>query len=650
MTDQSSSCLKQTKAKKFQAIQYITIATLVWSLLPLAIELSGVGGTPFVFFTIYGFTMAIGLAFYLMFWQSTDVKASVVEVWKARKGDKNSNWWDKYAFWLTVIGRFGIPIYAWSTQFIDTAVAAVLIESWALWYLLLDLINNKNKTTYKEKEYFTSTTIKITLFILCLFGLSFVNFSRDAEINSFANLGILLAIIAAFLSALNIDRSIKVGNEVKKFYESNTQTGNDNSELIYSITSVAISSFVVGVAGIAILFFQNIFGNSQVLDFSFSQFFWVIAIGAIVNPIAIIYTRKANIARENQYVEINAITYAAPLLSLVLLLLFTTVEINRFDFYLIGTTIVIVSNILLNIENRETGWGLKGLVVSLWLSGTFIHIRDGLWRGALGNIFTDNWLWSGSTDYFALLGLSATIFILVLSFRRLRILELTRKEEEVALDIFWKIGLLKNYTTLQLNAFLENLKTEKDDNMKANGIKMTDSEQLECIVKIDQSSPGEDLKKEKTKLENSINALSFNVTSFEKAEILKQIDLLVYSKSQGRDILEPLILVAFSLLTISISIGTRPYFEDWNGYMIDVFSILFVSTIAFLTINLFDLRKERSASVFKYNNVIANKWTNTQIPILLCLFIFITFLILLYGKWFSDWSWASEVTPTLRIT
>ena len=79
-----------------------------------------------------------------------------------------------------------------------------------------------------------------------------------------------------------------------------------------------------------------------------------------------------------------------------------------------------------------------------------------------------------------------------------------------------------------------------------------------------------------------------------------QLDTITHSKQQGRDMVELLSLTAFAVVTIGLGLLLRqqglqvdPLQPSWSGFMSEVFILLFVSTVAFLYINLFDIRRER---------------------------------------------------------
>ena len=130
--------------------------------------------------------------------------------------------------------------------------------------------------------------------------------------------------------------------------------------------------------------------------------------------------------------------------------------------------------------------------------------------------------------------------------------------------------------------------------------------------------------------------------------------MIVHSKQQGRDIVELLSLVAFALVTIGLGLLSRPEVTTssgaWSGFLSEVFVLLFASTIAFLCVNLFDIRRERESPLmvrldqrdgsgeghrlfFRFQG--DQIWRNVA-AVLISLAMSVVFCILLYGKWLQS--------------
>ena len=254
----------------------------------------------------------------------------------------------------------------------------------------------------------------------------------------------------------------------------------------------------------------------------------------------------------------------------------------------------------------------------------------------------------GSTDYFSLLGLSATVFILILSFRTLQLNDTKRLENQLTFSLYQKFEVLGDNPDMK-----DDEDTQKMQKLVNNYEMEDDKDTLEqkIIKEIDISNPKNSLEEMKKYLHKTLKKRKTDLKEdkesqtelFELAKMSEEINYLVYSKSRGRGMTQPVVLVLFAIMTTTIALFTRPYFVEWNAFINDIFSILFASAIAFLTINLFDQKRERNHSIFIPTTATYTSWIDIWLPILGCTFLVLTFVIILYGKWLGEWSWTSEL-------
>ena len=144
--------------------------------------------------------------------------------------------------------------------------------------------------------------------------------------------------------------------------------------------------------------------------------------------------RHANLITDN--LGINAISYATPVLSLFWLFLFSQAEVARVDYLIIGAASIITTNLLINFK-AEIKMGFKSLILAMWACGAFVYLRDEL----LQFLPVDTWLIPGEA-YLGALGLAATVFTLVLSFRVARLAERTQEEDNLIFVLFQNLEIL----------------------------------------------------------------------------------------------------------------------------------------------------------------------------------------------------------------
>lgn len=658
------------------------------------LNLSQSGEIPVYFYFIYSISLVVGLGAYLRYRHKDYINKD--RLGKLRRGiinlrnDKEVSLWDRYSFHFSILGRLGIALYALASSetYAGTAVAAIIFESWVVWLVILRRIEGH--------EFNLGKLQTITLFLFSFFGLIFVNLAhngiRGNIARDFFGPGLWIAMAGAILTAVSVDRSLEFANKITSYDTNNEENAKNNSgnnvrvdeecgnqshdkerELGDSVLVIFIAHVAISMLLGVVFFATNQISNGWL--FSFPQFSikatLVIAIYAmLLAPFTLIYPLKANIYMKS--LEVNSIQYITPVLSIFFLLigtkLFTMtglfedidVIIERFDMFLIGSAIILSINLIFHFEtggiqrNRdEKEFGYKALIIALWCTGVLVFYRDPIleyWSN-----FGQSWLWEGTTDYFALLGLSSTIFILILSFRTLGLQERLRHEEHKAMSLYWKTEL-----------FSKNIKDK--------------------IVEIDKSTPGNklenveveithEIKKHQNSTADNKHSVTSELTKTEMIEMEIELSELVRSKQLGRNNTELMVLVGFALATIFITITTRPGFTTWNGFIIDLFSILFASTIVFVTYNLFEQRSKRNISIFdrkvfnpddenpdipKSNNSLKevdNDFSDKNrsealIPSIVCIVLLLIFAFLLFVKWHktsNHFQWYNEVCPTVSI-
>lgn len=719
---QSHSSLADTPKNDVKPGLYIFLGTIGWSFAPLVIEVSDAGLNPFAFYIWFGLGTALGITLFLFIYVNIKYKEffreteneirffnkkeekskqkTLIEILKSKhpdikKGDKAKNivnkvWHSKILLWA-ILGRLNIAFLALASGFVETEVATVLFETWVIFYLIIRGLNSHNLKSQL-------TTQNIILFAFAAIGLLFINLSETGQFTGISTPGLAFALIGAILAAISIERSIKWGEKAEKIIQNkNINIGVDSNKkqkrksyreirIVTVYTLVATIVMNLAVAGVSIIgvFVFNWANNDNVFTFDnffYSGFAWVFLIAIILGSIDIIGFRKGGL--ETQSDKIFAISYFMPIFSVILLWIQSgvvegNVQVSRIDYFLIGISIVVAVNILLNYSVEKHRLGFKWLVISFWVCGVVVLFRDQwftLWHGF------DNWLWEGSTDYYAVLGLSTTVFVLVLSFRTIRINERTRHENNIVSFLYWKLWLQQ-----------KELASQKDASNKQYAI----DQALNDLTEIDASETVPRLDIRNVRAYFAFRKYFNNYEPNERAKVYRNFDEMVHSKSAGRDITEPLILIAFGASTILLALVTRPQFSNWNLFVSDAFSILFASTVAFMIFNLFDLRKERSTPILWTRTKVEHsesaeispnqedqpdkkqeldKWfdslpddctvdyitdnppseeldekqENSKFEILfsflLATVIVAIFLLLLYGKWITDWNWTSMLVP-----
>ena len=415
--------------------------------------------------------------------------------------------------------------------------------------------------------------------------------------------------------------------------------------------------------------------------------------------------RPADSTEKNAAYNYRLFIYClTPVLSLVWLFLFSLVQLQSRDYLLLGTLIILATSILIPLTvstfYNEPRTMLKWLIISLCSIGILIYFRE-KWIQWPWLADDTPWEWSiGSVDYYSLIVLTATIFILILSFRYNRLVARTNSEEDqyhriltmidklsISLCNTAKANLLDEirfmnvyygrspevvegppiegppittYLTLlkqELYKIDKNQLTQSDYEMLIadlqSSIRWKASKEINRINIIERAAKwswreswaldasqeiliAEGLGKEKLS--------DLEIKDLEKLSDLKlEFDLLYRSKQRGKYVAENLVLCIFSLITVFITISTRPaVISHWNALIIDLIAFLFSTAVWFMTMNLADLKlyREKPTRTLKRAESYNRGWLGRSvqvISIILAVVISISFVVLLYDKWMGIW-------------
>ena len=547
------------------AIGYMLIAALSISFIPVLIALADGSRSPFLFNAGWRLGVALGCLFFLLafYWRLLCNRAILSLVMK-----RTASW----AILLAIVGNCEYVFFTWSGQFVDISVTTVLYEIWPLLLIALTAWLYRHEGRYGKVSFGTFVLVIPALIGITLVAMSQIGrfadvFGYSADIWS-TMLGVLLALVAALLAPL-MAFGFKWSSDLGSMLSINTGIPKYTIEMFCAIVAFFISSSGASVVNVTV-------GVVRGEAISIQTLIIAIAGGAFANAIAGIAWRKANFTTNR--LDVNAIAYSAPILSLLWLFIFIGIDIAIPSYLVIGAIAIVTSNLLINFE-AETRYGFKALILALGTCGAAVYLRDDVFA-AIDII--DKWHWTAS-GYFQAIALSATVFTLLLAFRVARLVSRTNGEESRTFSVFRKLDLLA-----QRNVISGDIR--------------------DCILRMDAQRNPLALKDAYMEARNYIAGICplNDVDQQMLSEAQADLDALARSKQTGLVLGELFSLLVFAGITVALALLSLPAFENstidrgWTRLLVDLFAMLISAVIIFLTANVWDLQRERKVSKLEY--------------------------------------------------
>ncbi len=525
-----------------------------FSFVPLLVAIGGGTESPFLFTAGVSLGTGLGSAVFLVAaFRPVLYNRSVLSLISQRL----LSW----SLFLVVINQFVYSLFAWSTQYLDFSVVSTLFETWPIFLIVLTAILYR-----AQARYYKITLSMVWLLITGFVGFAFVTASQSGGFGNWDDsrlsdtvIGLALVISAVLVAALPAF-GFKWGTDLSDALPDDAVGDRSRpfTEICCALIAFCIASFMgIGLnAGVGLVAAETISLRSLVI---------AVTSGALIMAPASISWRAANMLTSN--LGINALSYATPIFALMWLFLFWRVDVARIDFLIIGAAAIITANLLINFE-AEVRFGFKALILALWSCGAFVYLRDDL----IHLLPFQGWLWPRET-YLGSVGLSATVFILLLTFRVARLAPRTQDEDNRIFALHRAVELLASRNLIP-------------------------PETSEHIRSIDSSRNPEELGIAYTqaKLCFARAAAVYHPDADQKllADAETQLNMMVHSRQQGVDFGELFALMVFGGSTVLLSLLSRPEVSGWTAFIYEIFSVLFPAVIVFLIVNVWDLHRDRA--------------------------------------------------------
>lgn len=539
------------------AIGYMLMAVTLFSSLPLVIAWGGGERAPFLFNAAMNAGVVLAcIVFMAALYRSLILNGATLRVIARSIFDPKIG--------LSIVANFNFAFFAWSTRFVDVSVTAILFESWPIYIILITARLFRGDTRYRDLN-----AEMVLLLVLGLVGFAFV---VVGQAGGFANIqtggitllivGVALAVCGAIATSFTAF-SFRWGTDLASELPESSREGHSRASL--DMFGVLVAFLVANTVSAAINFFA---GTASGESIDLRMLLIAVFLGGATNWIANVSWRKANLSTDN--LGINALAYATPIFSLAWLFLFSQVAPERPDYLLAGAVGIIIVNLLINFE-AEIRFGFKSLLLALWVCGAFVYLRDDV----LQFLPFGQWSWPGET-YFGALGLSATVFTLLRSFRVARLSTQTQDEDNRLYTLFQNLDLLARRNVI-------------------------DGAVRDHILAIDYAVTPEQLQSAYQEVRlYLIEAGDTNPDAEDQAQLAEaetQLNVIAHSRQQGIEFGELFALIIFGGITVFIGLASRPGVSGWIGFLVEMLVVLFSAVIVFLVVNVWDLHRDRAGEI-----------------------------------------------------
>ena len=549
---------------------YMLLAVALFSALPLIISWGGGGKTPFLFNAAMSAGVVLGCLVFIAYrYPSLLFNANMLRLVVGRTID--------HRIALSIAANFNFAFLAWSTRFVDVSISAIMFGTWPIFIVII------HDRLYKHEERYHRLSPEILLLIAFgLLGFAFIIVGQaggfqNVETGRLAELiiGVVLATLGAIATACNAfgfrwgtDLALEMSDAGRPV---TAEDASDQDEapaqgdldflglLVALLIASAVSGLLNTLVGIS---------SGEVMDSR--SLFIAVVVGGAASGIANAAWRKANLIAH--HAGVNALAFAAPVFSLAWLFLLTQTQPENLDYLIIGIIGIVIVNLLINSE-AEVRFGFKALLLALWTCGAFVYLRDDV----LQYLPFGEWQWPGET-YFGALGLSATVFTLLRSFRVARLSTQTQEEDNRLYTLFQNVDLLARRDVIHQAARQHVISIDKA--VTPEQLKTAYQDTKDCLDRAEATNPNPD-------------------DQVQLAEAETQLNVIAHSRQQGIEFGELFALIIFGGITVFLGMASRPGVTGWIGFLVEMLVVLFSAVIVFLIINVWDLHRDRAGDILE---------------------------------------------------
>ena len=491
----------------------------------------------------------------------------------------------RYLFGMAVL-ECGWFLFAGAIALAPAAVVTILFELWPVLFAVLCLTGWWRRRMHHDQTLDRSAAaVTLTFLTVGIAGVALAVLS-DTGSQSWswqATVGVVMASLAAATASAETAVAQLIGKHQRH--------GSAEDPAHMSAAGTVLARGLLGAAVLTVLVAWQTAGGP--LDVSWAGLGWAAATAALQTGGAWLYHRSLHLARDHggqNAPQINSLYYLVPVGAVVLLAWLTDSAVARPDLLICGLAGVVAVNMVMHLDPEGAaqrahpagGHGYKALVLAVWACGTAVVLRD--------DWMPDSWqVWS-VIEYWGMIAVLATVFVLMLSFRQSRLTERRREMDHLTLALHQKletmrqIGWLTPETADEASASLRIIDTASRPNCLSHAY-------LRLRKALLAATPQDAADMNATQAEQ--------VTSIRTA--LADAETLTNLRQQGRNFAEMAALTMFAAVTVALTLTARPAGDiaPFAGLAHDTASLVVAAAFAFLGFDLIDKRREADAPLFR---------------------------------------------------
>ena len=488
---------------------------------------------------------------------------------------------------------------------LNPSLVVILLWLWPVSASIYDSDSTSDTINTANASRFRILLNKLPLILLSGAGVALVALGQAPSI-TFASIVAVsgYAVAAAVMGAVSAASS----NRLPHWLGLGDLAPNERATIIMYMKSRHLMA--IGLLSIAVGSAYSLVNGNPIVFSSFA----IPAIGGAIGGLGDYYYFHSNQLRASEP-WINSLYNLTPVLALVWLTAASHVDVLKLDWFVLGAATVVTANTLLHLDpegaeskspdqqyhDKVRGWAYRSLVISILGAGAFMYFRD--------DLLPNDWQKWAFEEYWGIVALSATVFVLILSFRISRISEQTRNEDTLMLELHRQA---EHYIAEHI---LEPCpgKALGEQLCRKPKSASTDCDLLWHLQQANRSAETYRMTKHyfasrrivaaAIQKQNATSAASVALRQ-ELYEYQARLDRFANLRQSGREFAEVVSMVIFGGLTVFVALFLRPNSrtgtpESWVGFATELIGMAVASAVAFLVFNLFDKQGERDTSIIR---------------------------------------------------